>query len=118
MLLNIKLVEITENTTRYAPIAILVGFFLLFSILNSSEVINTFIKMTTEELIPNLDNITDINLMAEILYTDFSSYFLISSLILLVSMVGAIVLCLFHETSVKRQDLFAQVSTNFSNLNG
>jgi hypothetical protein len=47
------------------------------------------------------------------LYTDYWLYFLISSLILLVSMVGAIVLCLYHEAGVKRQDLFAQVSTQY-----
>jgi hypothetical protein len=28
-------------------------------------------------------------------------------------MVGAIVLCLYHEKMVKRQDLFAQVATEY-----
>ena len=40
-------------------------------------------------------------------------------LVLLVAMVGAITLCLYHEEGIKRQDLFAQVaienSKNFEN---
>jgi hypothetical protein len=34
-------------------------------------------------------------------------------MILLVAMIGAIVLCLSHETEIKRQDLFAQVATEY-----
>ena len=51
--------------------------------------------------------------MGQLLYTEYWIYFLVSSLVLLVSMVGAIVLCLYHETGIKRQDLFAQVATQY-----
>ena len=45
--------------------------------------------------------------------TDYFLYFLVSALVLLVSMIGAIVLCLYHEEGVKRQDLFGQVATEY-----
>jgi len=32
MLLNIKLVELTENTTRYLPIAVIIGLIFLYEI--------------------------------------------------------------------------------------
>jgi NADH-quinone oxidoreductase subunit J len=57
---------------------------------------------------------TNIQQIGDLLYTEYWLYFIISSLILLVSMVGAIVLCLYHEETVKRQDLFAQISTEYS----
>jgi NADH-quinone oxidoreductase subunit J len=116
MLLNIKLVEITENATRYAPIGIITGFIFLYQILYSFDSINT--NNTISEYNPTLFteffNQTNIELVGQLLYTEYSVYFLVSALVLLVSMVGAIVLCLYHETGIKRQDLFAQVATEYS----
>jgi NADH-quinone oxidoreductase subunit J len=61
------------------------------------------------ELVQN----TNIEQLGSILYTDYFLYFLVSALVLLVSMIGAIVLCLYHEEGVKRQDLFGQVATEY-----
>lgn len=115
MLLNIKLVEISENATRYAPIGIIIGFIFLYELLYSFEPIST-VKNLMDVHPSQYTDITTINnaiSIADILYTDYSIYFIVSSLILLVSMIGAIVLCLYHESSVKRQDLFAQVATHY-----
>ena len=57
---------------------------------------------------------TNIEQIGSVLYTDYWVYFLVSSLVLLVAMVGAITLCLYHEEGIKRQDLFAQVATEYS----
>jgi len=119
MLLNIKLVEITENATRYVPIGIITGLVFLYQIyfgldsfrnqevnlLGEEAALLDFIHITKE---------TNIQQIGDLLYTEYWLYFIISSLILLVSMVGAIVLCLYHEETVKRQDLFAQISTEYS----
>lgn len=115
MLLNIKLVEITENSSKYLPIGIIIGFIFLYQILYSFDEINTInsISNTSSIYYNEILNSTNIELIAEILYTDYALYFLLSGLILLVSMIGAIVLCLYHEESVKRQDLFAQVATDY-----
>ena len=115
MLLNIKLVEITENATRYAPIGIITGFIFLYQILYSFDSINTnnSISEYNTTLFTEFFNQTNIELVGQLLYTEYWIYFLVSSLVLLVSMVGAIVLCLYHETWIKRQDLFAQVATQY-----
>jgi len=115
MLLNIKLVEITENATRYAPIGIITGFIFLYQILYSFDSINTnnSISDYSTTLFTEFFNQTNIELVGQLLYTEYWIYFLVSSLVLLVSMVCAIVLCLYHETGIKRQDLFAQVATQY-----
>jgi len=113
MLLNIKLVEISENATRYAPIGTIVGLVFLY------EIMRIFNLETIEKDMNSIDytNIfqeTNIKLIGQLLYTEYWIYFIVSSLILLVSMVGAIVLCLYHEKGIKRQDLFAQVATEYT----
>lgn len=116
MLLNIKLVEITENATRYVPIGIITGLIFLYNIYFG---IDSF-KIGSITLIDyindfnNINKVTNIEQIGELLYTEYWIYFIVSSLILLVSMVGAIVLSLHHEETVKRQDLFAQVATEYS----
>lgn len=113
-LLNIKLVELRENTSRYVPIAsIIAGIFLwqILDILPSSG--ETWINMEGLGDFTKIVKETNIEVLGVLLYTEYFLYFLVSSLILLVAMVGAIVLCLYHENIVKRQDLFAQVATEY-----
>lgn len=113
-LLNIKLVELRENTSRYVPVASIVAGIFLWQILtilptgSALKISNGF-----ESNFTNLLKLTNIESLGVVLYTDYYLYFLVSSLILLVAMVGAIVLCLYHEKMVKRQDLFAQVATEY-----
>ena len=54
--------------------------------------------------------------MASVLYTDHFTSFIIASLVLLVAMVGAILLTVFHEKSVKRQDIFVQISRDINSV--
>ena len=61
----------------------------------------------------SLVQVSNIEQMGQLLYTDYFLYFLVSSLVLLVSMIGAIVLCLYHEEGIKRQDIFSQVATEY-----
>jgi cellulose synthase/poly-beta-1,6-N-acetylglucosamine synthase-like glycosyltransferase len=62
----------------------------------------------------SLIKLTNIQNIGMILYTEYWLYFILSGMILLVSMIGAIVLCLYHESMIKRQDLFAQVATEYN----
>jgi len=95
MMLNIKIAEIQDNVLRYLPIGIL---FLLEVIL----IIDT-------DLLPNLDSSqvltytayaskvnswSNIESIGNLLYTTYSLFFLLASIILLVAMIGAIVLTL------------------------
>jgi len=112
MLLNIKLVEISENATRYLPIGMIIGFIFLYQIyfalsVGSYEASWEMVYFT--ELVAS----SNIEQLGAVLYTDYFIYFLVSSLVLLVSMIGAMVLCLYHEEGIKRQDLFGQVATEY-----
>lgn len=118
MMLNIKLVEIMDNTTRYVPIGFIIG--LIFLTLISSLI----------ELELNWNNVIGLNLLADyeisttsplnieaignILYTDYFLFFIIASFILLVAMIGAIILTIYHEEKIKRQDLFSQIATEYN----
>lgn len=120
MLLNIKMVEIQENATRYAPLGFIIGLVFLYQIyyLITSEL--STISSSSIDLVGRVNDykdvvsITNIEQIGTVLYTDYWVYFLVSSLVLLVAMVGAITLCLYHEEGIKRQDLFAQVATEYS----
>jgi len=114
MMLNIKLVELLDNTTRYIPIGILIGIIFLIELsllLPTIDVQNTINYTDYFIILP----FTNILLLAEYLYTDLYVYFLFASIILLVAMLAAIVLTLSHEINVKRQDLFVQINTDYTN---
>jgi len=114
MLLNIKLVEISENATRYLPIGVIIGFIFLYQIyfVFTSEVTNYGTSWEVYDF-SSLVEVSNIEQMGQVLYTDYFLYFLVSSLVLLVAMIGAIVLCLYHEEGIKRQDIFSQVATEY-----
>jgi NADH-ubiquinone oxidoreductase chain 6 len=56
---------------------------------------------------------TNIESVGNLLYTTYFILFLVSSLILLVAMIGAIVLTMHKTAKVKRQDVFQQNAINF-----
>lgn len=117
MMLNIKLVEIIDNTTRYVPIGFIIGLIFFSMISSSLGMPNIQIDpVFTSKNFPygNILNIitnTNIEALGFILYTDYFLFFIIASFILLVSMIGAIILTIYHEGKIKRQDLFSQIAT-------
>lgn len=115
-LINIKLVELFDNTTRYLPIGLIIGIVLLweFNIFYKDYIINNthdIVEFTYSHII----NHTNIEVLGKFLYTDYYIYLIIASLILLVAMIGAIILTLGHEEGIKRQDIFTQI-TQSSNI--
>jgi uncharacterized membrane protein YcjF (UPF0283 family) len=61
--------------------------------------------------ISNFLHFHNIQMIGQYLYTDYGYLLLLSSMILLVAMVGAIILSLDHHRSIRRQDLYSQIST-------
>ena len=57
-----------------------------------------------------VDVVSNIETLGQVLYTDYLVYFLLAGVILLVAMVGAIVLTMSTRTSLRRQLIFQQVS--------
>lgn len=114
MMLNIKLVEWTESLTRFVPITLIIGLVFLSQVttlLNSFSNTNLLANGEYIDWIRSFINFSNVEILGQYLYTDFSFLFLLCSMILLVAMVGAIILALDHHRQIKRQDLYSQIST-------
>lgn len=112
MMLDIRLVEILDNATRYLPIGFLIGIMFLIELTIIIDEKNLS-PLQGPERYSIIENYSSIELLGNILYTDGFYHFLISSIVLLVSMIGAILLTLYHESEVKRQDIFFQISSEY-----
>ena len=62
-----------------------------------------------------VDVVSNIQTLGQVLYTEYLVYFLLAGVILLVAMVGAIVLTMSTRTSLRRQLIYQQVSRDFDN---
>jgi uncharacterized membrane protein YphA (DoxX/SURF4 family) len=70
-----------------------------------------FSNISLVDWVRSFINYTNAEILGQFLYTDFSYLFLLSSMVLLVAMIGAIILSLDHHRQIKRQDLYSQIST-------
>lgn len=132
MMLNVKLSELNENILRYLPVGGVLGIVFLCEIglVLSNDLIPSLSFKNQFGLLNDLhlgrpslklwyglvDSSSNIQLFGQVLYSDYIYLFILSSMILLVSMIGAIVLTLHKRVNVKKQDIFKQVSTNFEVL--
>jgi len=62
-----------------------------------------------------IDSISNIQTLGNVLYTDYVLFFLLAGVILLIAMVGAIVLTMSTRSSLRRQFIYQQVSRDFDN---
>ena len=122
MMLNIKIAEIHENALRYLPVGGIIGLIFLLEIFLIVD--NDYIPLfeptnystnflTYTAYASKIQSWTNIESVGNLLYTTYFILFLISSLILLVAMIGAIVLTMHKTAKVKRQDVFQQNAINF-----
>ncbi|KAH8963111.1 hypothetical protein BDL97_05G135700, partial [Sphagnum fallax] len=109
MMLNIKIAEIHENVLRYLP----VGDNDYIPIL-PTKLSTTYLTYTVYA--KKIQSWTNLETLGNLLYTTYFILFLVSSLILLVAMIGAIVLTMHKTTQVKRQDVFRQNAIDFKTL--
>ena len=110
MMLNVQIVEMKGSLILYLPIGGIVGLIFLFEILLILDRDLTFLfPGTTTNNISFIEwkdyvhSATNIESLGQLLYTHYFFYFLVSGIILLVAMVGAIVLTLHHRKDVKKQ---------------
>ena len=126
MMLNIKIAEINEKRLRYLPIGGVLGLLFLFEVLLIVDndlipllLYNTesFLEFQNSSFInwsENLQTVTNINAIGNLVYTYYFYFFLLSSLILLVAMIGAIVLTMQKGIRIKRQQVFLQNTRDFA----
>jgi len=116
MMLNIRLVELEQLYIRYIPIG-LIFVSMLFCIVSYIMYNMGFFEDYTWGLFLWLQEYNaDMNLiiLGVILYTYYMIEFIIAGIILLVAMIGTIVITLNHKKNVKRQELFKQLSREYT----
>ena len=121
MMLDIKITTVNKDLLKYFPIGSLIGLFFLIEILHTlykdipALPSNFSDSYKLINWINNIDGITNMESLGQILYTGFFTYFLIVGLILLVAMFGAISLTLTFNKKAKIQSIYRQISRNFNN---
>lgn len=112
MMLHIKIEEVYEAALPYLPLGGLIG--LIFGMELFVAFDRESIPMMTHSLFEYnyahyaAQPISSIQAIGELMYTYYSFYFLVASLILLIAMIGAIVLTMYKGAHVKRQEIFFQ----------
>ena len=112
MMLNIAITQ--KNPVQYLPIGGFIGFLFLAQILillDQPDYSNSLPYLDWHLFIQPVTNIEGIG---QVLYTTYAPFFILASLILLVSMIGAILLTMIKSRSVKRQAVFEQNSRLFA----
>ena len=115
MLLNIKNIDLTDKFFNYFPVGIVIGIlffveiylYIYWSLHTESSNLNMhfiYINYTN-----NIDSLTDIEIIAQLLYEEYALVFIIASILLLVAMIGAIILTLRITIKVKKQKINLQV---------
>ena len=112
MMLDVDFVELRQGFLQYLPVGVLVGLVLLVELLMGlgAWVILPEVAAHGAEPMPPLNEVTNIEAIADVLYTKYVFFFQVAGLVLLVAMIGAIVLTLRHKENVKRQDISKQVA--------
>jgi NADH-ubiquinone oxidoreductase chain 6 len=123
MMLHIRIEEIHENVLRYLPVGGIIGLIFLLEIFLMVD--NDYIPilptksgatyLTYTVYAGKIHSWTNLETLGNLLYTTYFFLFLVSSLILLVALIGAIVLTMHKTTRVKRQDVFIQNAIDFRN---
>ena len=101
---------ISRDKSTHIPIGLLVSliiFFELIIVIGGWKYKPGLVNSISLEI--NL-NITNTEMLGNVIYTDYIHLFQLSGMILLVAMVGAIVLTFRERTGVKRQSYFRQIS--------
>ena len=111
MMLDVDFVALRQGFARYLPIgAVIAGILTIEMVIVATSVAtHGAASKSTGPATPTAD-VTNIEAIGRVLYTDYVYFFQTAGLVLLVAMIGAIVLTLKHREGVRRQDIGAQVA--------
>ncbi len=111
MMLDVDFAELKAEMVRYMPIGLLIGFILIFQFVtmigvwHSSDAAASLRQAVT----PAAAQVQNTKALGLLLYDKYVYLFMLSGLVLLVAMIGAIVLTMRHRKDVKRQNVLAQM---------
>jgi NADH-quinone oxidoreductase subunit J len=114
MMLDIKITKSENNFFFVVPMGIFFGIiFFLEVFLSLQQGFPPFLPSSSREIyfdwVNFADQLTNLDVLGQLLYTYYFFYFLIAGIILLVAMVGAIVLTLQFTQKAKHQFVFKQI---------
>lgn len=121
MLLNIKLIEYSDSFLKYIPIGIGIGiiFFSEIYVIYKKYFIThkwNSLEINYTNWINYIYDSNHIEVLGQILYTKYSIFFLIASIILLLAMIGAITLTHRNLVISKRQEIHKQLLRSQSHV--
>ncbi len=109
MMLDVDFAELRQGFLNYLPVGAVVGAVLLAELL---FLVGTWVIQPGAPkaiAVPIAAGISNTRALGLVLYTRYVYFFEAAGVILLVAMVGAIVMTLYHKPGVKRQNIGAQV---------
>jgi NADH:ubiquinone oxidoreductase subunit 6 (subunit J) len=124
MMLNIRYPESGKELIHYFPMGVIFGvlfLYLIFSIFSNNSYLAPFAFNSVNDIpytnwINHVDNITNIEVIGQLMYTYYFTFFIMCGIGLLVAMLGAIILTIEpKDLSVKRQQIYQQTSRSSSN---
>lgn len=129
MMLNIKISESNSSIYRYLPIGLFLSILFLFEIfliiegdlrsLDNVGFTQARYEVLHSEFLANTSwtdstiSPTNVDVIGSVLFTYYSYFLIIASVILLVAMIGAIVLTLHRRSDIRRQDIYRQLQRDF-----
>jgi NADH-quinone oxidoreductase subunit J len=119
MMLDVKFFAAEKQYIQYLPAAALI--FVVFAtevfLVFDNQLISLFEPSSISYFnwVEVIDNVTNIQTLAQILYTHYFYFFILAGFILLVALVGAIVLTLQRSENLRRQQISHQISRNADN---
>lgn len=106
MMLDIDFAKLREGAMKYVPLGVVLAAVLL------AELVVLFKSVFGTSSMPErtTGELTNTEMLGNVLYTDYILIFQSAGMILFVAMIGAIVLTLRHRPDVRRQKVADQVS--------
>ncbi len=114
MMLDVDFAELRAGFLDYLPVGGVIGLIVLAELLIvlGSWVVAPGAIGDPVQPIPDMDKVSNIRALGDLLYTRYVFFFQIAGMVLLVAMIGAIVLTLHHKDKARRQNIGAQIARN------
>jgi NADH-quinone oxidoreductase subunit J len=114
MMMDIKITRYEKDFLIYLPVGIFLGIiFFLEVFLTFQDNFISFLPLNNSniyiEWLFTIDNLSNLEVLGQLLYTYYFFFLLLAGIILLVAMVGAIVLTLNFTQKAKHQFVFKQI---------
>ena len=108
MMLDVDFAALRQGFARYMPLGGLVAGILAVEMIVVASAVAT--EGATKNAPMVHGDVSNIESIGRVLYTDYVYFFQAAGLVLLVAMIGAIVLTLRHKPGVRRQSIVDQVA--------